>query len=295
MKGAFKIIILLALVLVLTGNTREPTFGMGLPAVDLQKTNFLPLQQQQELTIKPNVNYWRDYLNDAVYILTAPIRWERKDWLNASLVTGAVVLLSLNDEKIREVVQTRRSSITDGAANLFANCGKLKFVLPGLGLIYLYGSINGEQKLFQAGLYGLESLFITSGLTYTIKLLGHRYRPGFGGADAWDGPGLSFDDAHLSFPSGHSAIVFSTAGIITAVYGEDNWLMPALAYGIAGLTAWSRVNDDQHWASDIFFGSVLGYYTARAVAGRHLKQESKWTFSPLWNGEGMGLNFIYKF
>ncbi len=295
MKGAFKIIIFLALGLALTGAVTGPAFAMELPSAEFQQANVQLLQQQQGLTLKPNGAYWRNCLNDTAYILTAPTRWQRTDWLKASIVTGTALLLVLSDEQIREVVQTKRNRISDGVANLFSYGGELQFILPGLGLLYLYGSINGEDKPLQAGLYGLESLVITSGLTYTLKLLGHRCRPGAGDSGAWDGPGLSFDDAHLSFPSGHSALAFSTAGIIAAVYGEDNWLAPVLAYGIAGLTAWSRVNDDQHWASDIFVGSVLGYFTARAVARRHLQQAPNLSLWPSWNGEGVGFNCNYRF
>jgi membrane-associated phospholipid phosphatase len=38
-----------------------------------------------------------------------------------------------------------------------------------------------------------------------------------------------------------------------------------LAYGIATLTALSRVNDNAHWASDVFFGAIIGYFTAKAI------------------------------
>jgi len=44
-----------------------------------------------------------------------------------------------------------------------------------------------------------------------------------------------------------------------------------LAYGIATLTALSRVNDNAHWASDIFFGAVIGYFTAKAIIAQNNK------------------------
>lgn len=296
LKRALKILTLSTMVLIFIGAAKSPALGskppLTYPPADL---NLQSLQQQSSLTLKPEGAYWRGYLDDTAYILTAPTRWQSEEWFKASLVAGTTILLYLNDEKIRESAQTNRNNLSNEIADLFEKGGRLRYVLPSLGLLYLYGSVNEDQKALQSGLYGLESLVITCGLTYTIKMLCHRRQPGDGGLGVWGGPGLSTDDAHLSFPSGHSAIAFSTAGMIAAVYGEDNWLVAALAYGIAGLTAWSRVNDDQHWVSDVFFGSAVGYFTAKAVAGRRLNQGQNWPLLPSWSGDGVTINYIRRF
>ncbi|MCC7295836.1 MAG: phosphatase PAP2 family protein, partial [Acidobacteria bacterium] len=36
-------------------------------------------------------------------------------------------------------------------------------------------------------------------------------------------------------------------------------------YLAAGLAAFDRVHDRKHWPSDVFAGSAIGYFTARAV------------------------------
>ena len=39
--------------------------------------------------------------------------------------------------------------------------------------------------------------------------------------------------------------------------------VPWVAYPIASLVGWSRVQDDEHWASDVVAGAALGLWTAR--------------------------------
>ncbi|MGD2089397.1 MAG: phosphatase PAP2 family protein [Candidatus Aminicenantes bacterium] len=70
--------------------------------------------------------------------------------------------------------------------------------------------------------------------------------------------GFSFKDEKQSFPSGHSALAVSLAVVIAS--GYKGTVIPVVAYGTAALTALSRVHDKKHCASDIFFGSVLGYF-----------------------------------
>ncbi|MCK9610750.1 MAG: phosphatase PAP2 family protein [Candidatus Cloacimonas sp.] len=47
-------------------------------------------------------------------------------------------------------------------------------------------------------------------------------------------------------------------------YKKTKWVPPTV-YTIAVLTSLSRLNDDQHWTSDVFAGAVIGYVTAKLV------------------------------
>jgi hypothetical protein len=72
------------------------------------------------------------------------------------------------------------------------------------------------------------------------------------------GPGFSFKYEKILFPSGHSALAFSLAMVIASKY--KGTVIPIIAYITAVLTALSRVHDKKHWASDIFLGSVIGFF-----------------------------------
>jgi membrane-associated phospholipid phosphatase len=72
--------------------------------------------------------------------------------------------------------------------------------------------------------------------------------------------------AGQSLPSGHTAAAFAAA---TALAGhiDAKWARVAL-YGGATLVAWSRMNDDKHWLSDVVAGAALGLAAGRLARGR---------------------------
>jgi membrane-associated phospholipid phosphatase len=69
-----------------------------------------------------------------------------------------------------------------------------------------------------------------------------------------------------SFPSGHAAAAFATASVLERHLGYRASL-PTLA--IATYVAASRLHDNQHYLSDVAFGSALGMATGWTIVGRH--------------------------
>lgn len=71
---------------------------------------------------------------------------------------------------------------------------------------------------------------------------------------------------HASFPSGHTAFVFSAAAGIDAV--TEGWVPAAAAYGVATLTGFSRIYHDKHWLSDVVVGAAVGTFVSYRVTRR---------------------------
>lgn len=67
-----------------------------------------------------------------------------------------------------------------------------------------------------------------------------------------------------SFPSGHAAMAFAAASVLSRRYHEHRWV-PWLAYGGATFIALSRIPDRAHFPSDVFFGATLGYVVGHFV------------------------------
>ena len=78
------------------------------------------------------------------------------------------------------------------------------------------------------------------------------------------GPSLSNSGA-VSFPSGHTTVAFGVATVIATEYA-DKPAIPIIAYTLAGLVGLSRINDNEHWASDIIFSAPLGWAVGKLVA-----------------------------
>ncbi len=239
-----------------------------------------------------NKDYLKGYISDTEYILTSPLRWEESDWLKFSLVAGTTIGLFALDEEIQVWAQKRRNSTTNAITGFFEPFGNGAVGLPALGAFYLYGHLLEDRRAKATGLLGLESVVISGIFVGALKLTTHRQRPDEGGqSDKWYGPSLS--GSHLSFPSADSALAFSISTVIASQYQDTAWV-PPLAYSIATLVALGRINDNDHWASDVFVGSAIGFFTAKAIVALH-KKSPNIVIIPVIDGpvRGLGLSLIF--
>jgi len=244
--------------------------------------------------VKLGKDYLKGYISDTKSILTSPSRWEKSDWLKFSLVTGTTIGLFTLDYDIQHWAQERRNSTTNKITGFFEPFGNGAVSLPTLGAFYLYGQFLDDKKAQTTGLLGLESFVLSGIFTQAVKVGTHRYRPDEGGQSfKWDGPSFSVTGSHLSFPSADSTLVFSIATVIASEYNEIAWI-PPLAYGIATLTALGRINDNDHWASDVFLGSAIGFFTAKAILTLH-KKNANIAVIPVNDGRVRGLTISLKF
>jgi len=108
-----------------------------------------------------------------------------------------------------------------------------------------HGDLHDTGKLAGAG------LILSYGAVKSIKALTGRDRPdGQGHVGGFHGPRW----ADGAFPSGHTAMMFSTATVVGKQYRKWKWW----AYGLAAGTAISRVLLDEHHPSDALAGAILG-------------------------------------
>lgn len=232
-----------------------------------------------------NGSYLKGYFSDIRGIMTSPVHWNGRQWTKVAIVAGVAASLYPLDSETREESQESRNSFNDTVSRVFRSFGEPQYTALPLGALYLYGHLQGDGRARETALLGLESLVLSGVTTGIIKNLAHRDRPSSGQPyNIWHGPELSPHD--LSFPSGHSTEAFALATVIANEYG-DKKCIPPLAYGIASMTALSRVHDNAHWLSDIFVGSAIGYFTAKAVLHRH--GVGKTSILPSTDGKQVGI------
>jgi membrane-associated phospholipid phosphatase len=239
--------------------------------------------------VELNGDYFTGYLTDTGNILTSPARWDRSDWLEASLVMGVAVGLYTQDDHIQRWVQKHKNTTT---ANLFEDTKKLAFIsisaLVGLGA---YGYISSDDKARTTFLLSTESFVITSIFVQGLKRTAGRHRPYTGDPhDTWSG--FTSKGDYFSFPSGDASSAFSIASVVAAEY--DNMIVPPLVYGVATLIALKRLHNNGHWSSDVFVASALGYFTGKVVVASHAKQ-SNLSFEPFIDGKEKGVLISYRF
>ena len=63
---------------------------------------------------------------------------------------------------------------------------------------------------------------------------------------------------HNSFPSGHTAMVFSSATILHREYGHLSPWVSVAGYSVATITGISRMLNNRHWLTDVIVGAGVG-------------------------------------
>ena len=255
------------------------------------------IQSSQTLPAQPDRitgEYIKGYFTDTGKILVSPTNWDRYDWLKAGLVIGTATGIYYADSDIRNFSQRNQSSVGNNAASVGNALGDPLYVLPPLGLFYLYGHVQDDPKARRTALLATESLVISGTFTYAIKLATQRPRPFTGErSTTWDGPGVN--NSSPSFPSGHTTTAFSVASVLSEEYENNPYVAP-IAYGLATLTGLARINDNKHWASDVFIGGAIGYFVGKAVVRSHAGHaDSNIKILPASIQNGYGLMAVYRF
>lgn len=241
--------------------------------------------------------YIKSYGTDAWNVYASPVKWGGRDWLTFGAVAAGTAVLFSSDHYIMEHVQHWRDNnhnqFIDGVAESGAIIGNAAFSVPPLVLVYGYGALFHSPIARRIALDGAESAALAGALTCVLKAGFHRHRPKTTD-DPWDWDGPSISTHNLSFASGHSTTAFALATSIAQNCPDNPWVA-ALCYSIAGMVALSRIYNNQHWASDAFVGSAIGYFTATAVHNLHDAKSSKVNVSVMSvdgvPGVGLGLNF----
>lgn len=178
---------------------------------------------------------------------------------DAVLVVGAIGIAALADRGLNAWMQDHRSSNSDAVARVFRNGGEPEFVFGIPGVMLAAGVIGRSPALRRRGGRVLASVVAAGLTTGAVKKLVGRLRP----ADTND-PFLfkPFSD-HDAFPSGHATMAFALATSLSEEI-ENRWAT-AVLYTFATGTAWSRMNDERHWLSDVLAGAAVGFTAAKIV------------------------------
>jgi membrane-associated phospholipid phosphatase len=179
----------------------------------------------------------------------------------------------LFDDPLRRALLQRSPA---GRARAARYSDKLYFALAAYPLLIdtalsawiIHGS--GDVALEMLGM-NLEAYAVTGALTLNALKLG-RARPAERGCR--NNPDYSpkcDNDVALSqsFPSGHSAIAFTSAGLMCAhhrhlpLYGGGAADLATCIVGLSSATATGvlRIMSDNHYASDVLFGASLGLFS----------------------------------
>jgi membrane-associated phospholipid phosphatase len=133
---------------------------------------------------------------------------------------------------------------------------------------YLIGLARHRPHSQNTGLLAAEAIADSQILCFAIKQAVGRLTP------SQIPPDGNFRDTWFkykgtltnggSFPSGHTASAFAVATVVAVRYRKHRWV-PWVAYGAATFIALTRLPDQAHFPSDLFFGAALGFSVSRFV------------------------------
>ena len=184
-------------------------------------------------------------------------------WYHGLLFAGAVAALSPLDEPARDGVQDIRTNSSNDVARAIRHVGQPEvYATVALGTVAA-GLISGNSNLTRAGAR-ITSGIALGGATVALLKLGIGRRRPFSSEDQYTfGP---FSKVDASFPSGHTMTAFALA---TGVSDEVHSLPVTIGmYSLATGVAWSRMNDNKHWLTDVVAGAAIGITSVKLMNGR---------------------------
>lgn len=243
-------------------------------------------------TLRLNKYYAKKYWSDSKEVVTAPFHWDGHDWTKFAVFTGTTASMFFVDDEIRDASQSFRNY--SGETGKFISANFLepfggKYSLAVTGSFLVYGLLANDSKSGSTGLLALESFLISSAFVRIPKYMFGRTRP-------YEHPNVSpFDfkgpGGGHSFPSGHTIAVFSVASVIANQYADTKWV-PIVSYSVAGLTGFSRVFDNKHWASDVLMSGILGTLIGNMVCNK--KNNDSVSIVPFQTGSVKGIRLAFK-
>ena len=213
-----------------------------------------------------NTSSW----SDIPQRLLAGSKYSVHDPVNRQIILGSIVLTLASwhwDQSISNRVRAEPP-----LPDLLNHFGDQYGKWSGYGLLGILGvetlfDYRSETHNFHRLEYAGLTLLYTSTVTGLLKIVVNRQRPN----------GKNYH----SFPSGHTSHSFTVAALVKELYGPGPG---TVAYGCAAITALHRIQDGDHYLSDVIFGAGLGIVIARGIALTYSSNELADTRLYFWAG-----------
>lgn len=174
--------------------------------------------------------------------------------------TGTAVALGLGGV-VSLVARPNDEHLSDHAAaggtdQIFAVGGALGtgyVQVGGAVATYAIGRLTSRPGMAHVGSDLIRAQVLTGLLTHSLKVAVRRHRP-------------AGESGSYSFPSGHASGTFASATVLWRHFG---WKVGAPATLIAAYSSGARMQENQHYLSDIAFGAALGIAGGRTVTMGH--------------------------
>ena len=205
-------------------------------------------------------------LGDAGSFFTAPFHFSGTEWLYAGAVVGGTPFLMSLDESVRQKVgRSTVSSLNNDFWDIPTRYGIVTYANVFSIATYATGLFIRSDELRVSGRLMFEALSLAGVSVITVRYIAARSRP-YSDDGPWRFHGFTWSNEIQSFPSGHTTVAFALSTVL-AERIDNIWARIGL-YGLATLTAFARVYNNQHWMSDVVIGAGFGLAAGLHVVAR---------------------------
>ncbi len=216
-------------------------------------------------SINVQAGFWEDTWREIASPVTTPAKYYL---LGGSALTGILVIDSVEDSLGHDI---QNETVEDKPLGSFSPVGDIGGqMVPNalyIGGMYAMYYFTDEEIYKSRTLHMFKSTLYSAVSATIIKAIAREPRPDTDNRD--------------SFPSGHTTTAFAFAAVVGT---EHEWYWGVPAYGLAGLVAWSRINDNKHRLHDVVGGAVLGLTYGLSLHYLYKKKDQNVTLLPYGNG-----------
>jgi hypothetical protein len=196
-------------------------------------------------------------LEDQKGLYLSPLKPKNFKW-DALVLGGTAALLATDREVMRDIPRDHVNISHDLALLCIGGTG------AALGGLWMYGIKTDNPHAKETGELTLESLANTFLIYTPMQFIAGRERPdeGTGNGRFW-----RHGNFNTSFPAGHPMFTWAMASVVAHEYPRP-WVK-ILAYGAAVSVSGARLTGRNHFPSDIWVGSLLGYFIGTHIFHAH--------------------------
>lgn len=202
---------------------------------------------------------------DGIAWLLAPLSFSDDDWVRTGGIGAATLGVYTVDGEIRSMMRRNQNGGWYDAASVANEGGRVFWAQTLTGALYVPGLVFDIEELRVTGRMLGQTLMYSGAVTMAVRIILGRDRPyselgptSFG----W----MEFGNAEQAMPSGHTTVAFAIASILSRRIQHP--AATVLLYLAATATGMARMYHDQHWASDVLLGAVIGHTAGMYVASR---------------------------
>jgi membrane-associated phospholipid phosphatase len=254
------------------GNATSGTFGFARPGSDSMLSPDTPGDTLPDAPAAHEPVTERGLpkaiLKDQVVIWTSPVRIRKPDliWL---LPLGAAtgVTLATDTDAMRGL--SHNPGFNKDAVNASNALLGGEFAIP----LTLYGAglFKGDQHARETGILSGEAVADSAILDQVTKIIFRRERPLYNNAK---GNFFSSNPGNKSFPSSHSMLAWTIAGVVAGEY-PSKWVQVG-SYSLATSVGLMRILGQEHFPTDVLVGGAAGWLIGHYVC----KKQSRMPHNP---------------